>query len=74
MQRVARIGQIAPDGVPLDVPLSQLKVSESFFLPCLNTDKAKKDVAKLAKDYGFKVSVRVRSERNLYGIRVWRIR
>lgn len=69
--RVARIGQISPDGVPITIPLAELKKGESFFLPCINLRAAQKEVRRKAEELNRKVFIRVRIEKDLIGIRVW---
>lgn len=54
-------------------PLALMMPGDSFFVPCLNTDRIKSEVAFLAR----KMRVRVRMENEitdgLYGVRVWLI-
>jgi hypothetical protein len=49
-------------------------VGASFFIPCLDTDDALKQVKKTTNRLRYKITARVVIEKGIYGLRVWRIR
>lgn len=50
-----------------------LKIGESFFIPCLDHDKAKEEINKEAKEWKMRVLAKGVVEHGLKGLRVWRI-
>lgn len=54
--------------------LCRLAPGDSFFVPCLDTDKTRKDILRAAAAVGIKVSVRLVVEGELQGLRTWRVR
>jgi hypothetical protein len=49
-------------------------VGASFFIPCLDTDDALKQVKKTTNRLRYKITSRVVIEKGIYGLRIWRIR
>ena len=65
--------QIDPDGVVICIDWDKLKPGSSVFIPCLNTTKAKYQVGKIFERKGWKFRYAIRPERELWGIRFWRL-
>lgn len=63
---------INPDGLEMVIPAKPLVVGASFFLPCVNTVKAKKQVRAQAKELGITLKAVALIEDNKYGVRIWR--
>ena len=51
----------------------KFKRGYSFFIPCINSSVAKKDILAVAKKQKFDVVMKVVIEENVRGIRIWRI-
>ena len=51
-----------------------LAPGDSFFVPCLDTDKTRREILRTADRVGVKVSVRLVVEGGLQGLRTWRVR
>lgn len=64
--------KISPDGFPLRVSLDKLEVGMSIFVPCVNTNRAKRQCKSYAKKNGMELVLAVRVENGLYGLRLWR--
>lgn len=72
MSRVLRTYEINPDGVHIHIDWSRFKVGSSFFIPCINTEKAKAQVNKIIATMDAQVTFKARSEGGKWGLRVWR--
>ena len=70
--KVAKIDDLNPDGLKITVDWESMDVGTSFFLPCIDIDKAKKQVKSVAKMKDFGVEVRIVIEDKKLGLRVWR--
>lgn len=68
-----KIDDIAPDGVHIVVDWSVVRAGSSFFVPCINTSAAKKQVKAVFERRGWKMRCAIRPENKLWGIRIWRI-
>lgn len=64
---------ISPDGVELVLMWHLLDVGASFFVPCVNTSKAKREIRKQAQVRNYGIEIRCRIENGTYGLRVWRV-
>ena len=62
---------INPDGIPVNVAWERAERGASFFIPCVNTRKAKRQVKDCAKDQGLTVKSKVVIEFGRLGLRVW---
>lgn len=51
-----------------------MRVGDSFFIPCLECEKYRRQIYDTAKDYGVKVRCKKRTENYIKGLRTWRIR
>ena len=49
-------------------------IGASFFIPCLDTDEAERQVKRTVKRLRYKVVMRVVIEKGVQGLRVWRIK
>ena len=57
--KVAKIDDLNPDGLKITVDWESMDVGMSFFLPCIDIDKAKKQVKSVAKMKDFGVEIRI---------------
>jgi len=56
-----------------EINWGEFKPGRSFFIPCLDTDTAKKEVKKVTKRLQYEVEMRGVIENGVKGLRVWRI-
>ena len=73
MQGVLKTDDLNPDGVRVVVNWDNMVVNASIFVPCVNTDKAIKQVKNIALIKGWDIVTRVTIENNKFGLRVWRM-
>ena len=59
--------------VSYQINWSAFKKGTSFFIPCLNPTKAKKEILTVMNRLKFKVLFKVVIEDGIKGIRVWRL-
>ena len=71
-QGVLRTDDLNPDGVRIIVAWDELVVGASVFIPCINTEEAMKQAAKIVVEKDFKTEARVVVEDEILGIRIWR--
>jgi phosphoribosylamine-glycine ligase len=71
-QGVLKISDLNPDGVRIIVAWDELVVGASVFIPCINTEEAMKQAAKIVVGKDFKTEARVVVEDEILGIRIWR--
>ena len=69
---IPKIDDLHPDGVCITVAWDDMLVNMSVFVPCVNTDEAKKQSEKIAARRGWKVYVQPRIENEKFGVRIWR--
>jgi len=67
-----RTDDLNPDGVRIIVAWDELVVGASVFIPCINTEEAMKQAAKIVVEKDFKTEARVVIEDEILGIRIWR--
>ena len=70
---VLKLDDLDPDGVHIVVDWGALQVGSSFFVPCLNTTAAKKQIKTAFSRRGWKMRVYMGAEGDVWGIRVWRV-
>lgn len=70
--RVRKLDDLNPDGIDITVNWDAFKVGMSFFIPCIDTDKAQDQVRKVAATKKMEISTQVRIEDKKLGLRVWR--
>jgi hypothetical protein len=71
-QEVLLESDIAPDGVRIVIDWEKMVVGASVFIPCINTDSAKKQVTKMFKQQKWGLQHHVRIEGGKIGLRIWR--
>ena len=71
-QGVLKKDDLNPDGVRIVVNWNDMAVGSSIFIPCLNTEKAMRQVNKVVVEKGWDIKYRVRIEDNKLGLRIWR--
>jgi len=72
-QKVLKIDDLNPDGLRITVNWGVMDVKSSIFIPCINTEKAKDQLKKLAKRKKWEFEVQICIEDKKLGLRVWRI-
>jgi len=70
---ILRTYDLNPDGVRVVVKWHEVQVGMSLFIPCINTDRAIRQVNKIIKDWGWDIETRVGVAGDKWGVRVWRI-
>lgn len=71
---ILRTDQINPDGVIFTINWDKFTPNTSFFIPCVNTKEAIRQVTQMARVRYAAVEYRRCVEDRKYGIRFWRIR
>jgi hypothetical protein len=69
---VLRDDDLNPDGVRIVVAWGSMDIGTSIFIPCVNTEKAKKQIIKFFKRSMWQYVLRVRIENSKLGVRIWR--
>lgn len=72
MKAIPRTDDLHPDGIRVTVDWAKMVVGASIFVPCINTEEAKKQIAKIAKTKGWETKVVTRIEDGRFGVRIWR--
>jgi hypothetical protein len=57
----------------IEIDWSKFKPYSSFFIPCLDVQSMKQQVRKECKRMKFRVLIKVVTENQIRGIRVWRL-
>lgn len=73
MSQAHNANEISPDGVVFEVDLDRFAVGTSMFIPCINTDKAVRQIKKITKLTSNQLEYRVVIEAEKYGVRIWRV-
>tara|TARA_R100000541_G_scaffold680_4_gene4176 strand:- start:861 stop:1088 length:228 start_codon:yes stop_codon:yes gene_type:complete len=71
-QKVLKIDDLNPDGLRITINWEVMDVKSSIFVPCINTEKAKDQLQKLAKRKKWEFEVQICVEDKKLGLRVWR--
>ena len=71
-QGVLKESDLNPDGVSIVVKWDDMEVGASVFVPCINTEEAMRQAAKIVVSKGYKTEARVTIENEILGIRIWR--
>ena len=66
------VDDLNPDGVRIVINWDKMVIGASFFVPCLNTQKAKEQVTTIAKGKRWQVTIKIVIENDKLGIRIWR--
>ena len=72
-QKVLKVDDLNPDGLRITINWGVMDVKSSIFIPCINTEKAKDQLKKLAKRKKWEFEVQICIEDKKLGLRVWRI-
>jgi len=70
---VLRNDDLNPDGVRVIVAWTDMGIGTSVFVPCVNTEEAKKQIKDLFRSKTWKPVIQVRVENSKLGVRVWRM-
>jgi hypothetical protein len=60
-------------GISFEIDWSRFKPGRTFFIPCLDLEDAKKQVARVAKRLRYSVEMKGVIENGVQGLRVWRL-
>ncbi|MAO24703.1 MAG: hypothetical protein CMJ25_28480 [Phycisphaerae bacterium] len=71
-QKVLKVDDLNPDGLRITVNWENMDVSSSVFVPCVNTEKCKEQLKKLAERKNWELDMQVRIEDGKLGLRTWR--
>jgi hypothetical protein len=71
-QKPLKVDDLNPDGVKVIVDWSSMVVGASVFIPCVDTEKTKQQVVKIAALKTWQIEMRVRIEDEMFGLRIWR--
>jgi len=66
------VDDLNPDGICIVINWDKMVIGASFFVPCLNTQKAKEQVTTIAKGKRWQVTIKIVIENDKLGIRIWR--
>jgi len=71
-QKPLKTDDINPDIVKIIIQWDKMVVGASVFVPCVDTEKAKQQLEKVAELKSWQVATRVRIESKIFGVRMWR--
>ena len=71
-QGVLKTDDLNPDGVRIVVKWDDMVVGASVFIPCVNTEEAMRQAAKIVVGKGYETEARVVIEDEILGVRIWR--
>ena len=71
-QKPLKTDDINPDTVKIIIQWDKMVVGASVFVPCIDTEKAKQQLEKVAELKSWQVEMRVRIENEMFGVRIWR--
>lgn len=71
-QKVLKIDDLNPDGLRITVNWEDMGVASSIFVPCVNTEKGKEQLKKLASRKDWTLDIQVCIEGGKLGLRAWR--
>ena len=71
-QNPLKTDDINPDTVKIIIQWDKMVVGASVFVPCIDTEKAKQQLEKVAELKSWQVAMRVRIENEMFGVRIWR--
>ena len=66
------LDDLSPDGVRIIVNWDKMVIGASFFVPCVNTQRAKEQVTTITKGKRWQVTIKIVIENDKLGIRIWR--
>lgn len=62
---------IAPDGVDIVLDRNMFRAGSSAFIPCIDTEKARRQLHDVFGGRKYKIASRVCIDKGLYGVRFW---
>ena len=71
-QKPLKTDDINPDTIKIIIQWDKMVVGASVFVPCIDTEKAKQQLEKVAELKSWQVAMRVRIESEMFGVRIWR--
>jgi phosphoribosylamine-glycine ligase len=71
-QGVLKTDDLNPDGVRIIIKWDELVIGASVFVPCINTEEAMRQAAKIIVNKGYETEAKVVIEDDILGIRIWR--
>lgn len=71
-QGIFKKNDLNPDGVRITISWGTMSVGTSIFVPCLNTEKASRQIKAITNEKGWQIKQKVRIEDGKLGLRVWR--
>ena len=69
---VLKLEDLDPDGVPIFVNWDAMRVSDSVFVPCINTTAAIKQCGRVFARRGWQHRVVICEHHCILGVRIWR--
>lgn len=70
---VLREYDLNPDGVRIIVDWDTMSIGTSIFIPCVNTQEAKKQLNAFFQQQSWEHIMKIRIESGKLGVRIWRI-
>lgn len=67
-----KTNDICPDGVRIVIDWGLMKIGASVFVPCVNTEEAKRQLLAIFRKNGWGYKSQCRIEGGKWGIRFWR--
>jgi hypothetical protein len=61
------------EALTYNVNWRNFKRGHSFFIPCINSSAARKDILAVVRKQKFDIVMKVVIEENVRGIRIWRV-
>ena len=71
-QKVLKVDDLNPDGLRITVDWEDMSVGASIFVPCVNTEKGKEQLYKVANRKVWKFDTQTCIEDGKLGLRTWR--
>lgn len=68
-----KMGDLAPDGVPIRVAWDKFVPGSSIFVPCVNTLECVRQIYEIGTFYDWTLDIRTAIEGGRWGVRVWRV-
>jgi hypothetical protein len=68
-----RLDDLNPDGVHITVNWNKLVVGASVFIPCINIEKAKEQLKRVAQMKQYETTTHICIENGMWGVRMWRL-
>lgn len=57
----------------VELPIADMTVGDSFFVPCLEDTEIKREATRLAEAYKVNLRIEKVAYKGMYGVRIWRI-